>query len=230
LAYIVARPVSAKLFKNLSGALPMIRLTALLAAASIALTACDAPTSQTFVQPNPKGATSQSSQMNAGFSVAPANAPSGPLVDNFARNFLNTLQVRSIAERREHCGYFFIGSDGRLQASTPRGGTFASCDMPAPLAGQGIFASYHTHGAYGRRYDNEVPSVIDLTSDFDFGIDGYVSTPGGRVWLVDFQTRTTLQLCGLRCVTSDPGFLPQDEDKIRQSYSVQTLQRRSSSL
>jgi hypothetical protein len=72
--------------------------------------------------------------------------------------------------------------------------------------------------------------VIDLTSDFDFGIDGYVSPPGGRVWLVDFQTRTTLQLCGLRCVTSDPGFLPQDEDKIRQSYSVQTLQRRSSSL
>ncbi|WP_187293155.1 DUF4329 domain-containing protein [Octadecabacter arcticus] len=155
----------------------MIRLTALLAAASIALTTCDAPTSQTFVQPNPKGATSQSSQMNAGFSVAPANAPSGPLVDNFARNFLNTLQVRSIAERREHCGYFFIGSDGRLQASTPRGGTFASCDMPAPLAGQGIVASYHTHGAYGRRYDNEVPSVIDLTSDFDFGIDGYVSPP-----------------------------------------------------
>jgi hypothetical protein len=227
LAYIVARPVSAKLFKNLSGALPMIRLTALLAAASIALTACDAPTSQTFVQPNPKGATSQSSQMNAGFSVAPANAPSGPLVDNFARNFLNTLQVRSIAERREHCGYFFIGSDGSLQASTPRGGTFASCDMPAPLVGQGIIASYHTHGAYGRQYDNEVPSVIDLTSDFDFGIDGYVSTPGGRVWLVDFQTRTTQQLCGLRCVTSDPGFVPFEEDRIRQSYSVQTLQRRS---
>jgi hypothetical protein len=227
LTNIVVRPVSAKLFKNLSGALPMIRLTALLAAASIALTACDAPTSQTFVQPNPKCATSQSSQMNAGFSVAPANAPSGPLVDNFARNFLNTLQVRSIAERREHCGYFFIGSDGSLQASTPRGGTFASCDMPAPLVGQGIIASYHTHGAYGRQYDNEVPSVTDLTSDFDFGIDGYVSTPGGRVWLVDFQTRTTQQLCGPRCVTSDPGFVPFEEDRIRQSYSVQTLQRRS---
>jgi hypothetical protein len=206
----------------------MIRLTALLAAASIALAACDAPTSQTFVQPNPKGAIGQTSQSNAGFSVAPPNAPSGPVIDNFARNFLDTLQVRSIAERREHCGYFFIGSDGRLQASPPRPGTFAACDMPAPLAGQGIVASYHTHGAFGRQYDNEVPSVIDLTSDFDFGIDGYVSTPGGRVWLVDFQTRTTRQLCGLRCVTSDPGFVPQEEASIRQSYTVQTLQRRSS--
>ncbi|AGI68409.1 hypothetical protein OAN307_c28410 [Octadecabacter antarcticus 307] len=206
----------------------MIRLTAFLAAASIALAACDAPTSQTFVQPNPKGATSQTSQINAGFSVAPANAPSGPVIDNFARNFLNTLQVRSIAERREHCGYFFVSSGGSLQASTPRAGTFASCDMPAPLAGQGIIASYHTHGAYGRQFDNEVPSVIDLTSDFDFGIDGYVSTPGGRVWLVDFQTRSTRQLCGLRCVTSDPGFVPQDERSIRQTYTVQTLQRRSS--
>ncbi len=208
----------------------MIRLTALLAAASLALTACDAPTSQTFVQPNPKGSVNQPRQINAGFSVAPANAPSGPSVDNFARNFLNDLQVPSIAHRREYCGYFFIGSDGRLQGSTPRRGTFASCDMPEPRAGQGIVASYHTHGAYGRQYDNEVPSVIDLTSDFDYGIDGYVSTPGGRVWLVDFQTRTTQQLCGLRCVTSDSGFVPQDEASIRQSYSVQALQRRTSAF
>ena len=98
--------------------------------------------------------------------------------------------------------------------------------MPAPAAGQGIVASYHTHGAYGRAYDNEVPSVIDLASDFQFGIDGYVSTPGGRVWLVDFQTQTTSQLCGLRCVTSDPGFVPQNEAGVRQSYSIATLQRR----
>jgi hypothetical protein len=75
-----------------------------------------------------------------------------------------------------------------------------------------------------------VPSVIDLTSDFDFGIDGYVSTPGGRVWLVDFQTRSTQQLCGLSCVTSDPGFVPFEEDRVRQSYSVQSLQRRSSNF
>ncbi len=202
--------------------------TAALFAAALALTACDVPTGQTFTQPTIRGASAQPRQINAGFTVAPPNAPSGPVVDNFARNFLNNVQPLSIAQRREHCGYFFIGSNGQLQGTPPRPGTFASCDMPAPLVGQNIIASYHTHGAYGRQYDNEVPSVVDLTSDFDFGIDGYVSTPGGRVWLVDFQTLSTSQLCGLRCVTSDPGFVPIGEDRIRQSYTVQTLQRRTS--
>ena len=82
--------------------------------------------------------------------------------------------------------------------------------MPAPLVGQGIVASYHTYEAYQRLYDNEVPSVIDLISYMGFGINSYVSTPGGRVWVVDFQTLTALQLCSLHCVTSDPGFVPQD--------------------
>ena len=200
----------------------MMRLTALLTAAAIALTACGAPQSQV----NPKTGVSQPRQFNTGFTVAPPNVPSGPLVDNFARSFLDSIQAQSIAERREYCGYFFIDGAGRLQGTPPRAGTFAGCDMPAPTAGRGIVASYHTHGAYGRAYDNEVPSIIDLASDFQFGIDGYVSTPGGRVWLVDFQTQTTRQLCGLQCVTSDPGFVPQGEAGIRQSYSIPTLQRR----
>ncbi|MCW1950397.1 MAG: DUF4329 domain-containing protein [Octadecabacter sp.] len=199
-----------------------MKLTALLTAAAFALTACGVPQSQI----NPKGGMSQPRPINTGFTVAPSNVPSGPLVDTFAVNFLNSIQARSIAERREYCGYFFIDAAGLLQGTPPRPGTFAGCDMPAPAAGQGIVASYHTHGAYGRAYDNEVPSVIDLASDFQFGIDGYVSTPGGRVWLVDFQTQSTRQLCGLRCVTSDPGFVPQNEAGVRQSYSIETLQRR----
>jgi len=196
----------------------MMKLITLLTAATLGLAACDAPNGQSSFQPR---------QINAGFSVAPPNAPSGPVIDNFAVSFLNGIQARSFAERREYCGYFFIDRDGFIQGTPPRPGTFASCDMPAPLAGQGIIASYHTHGAYGRGFDNEVPSVIDLTSDFDYGIDGYVSTPGGRVWLVDFQTFSTRQLCGLRCVTSDPGFIPQGEAGIQTTYSMQALQRRS---
>lgn len=197
------------------------RLSGAFVAAAMALAACDAPAprSQTFVQPN--------QPQQASFSVAPRNAPSGPVVDNFAVNFLNSIQAQSIAERREYCGYIFIGADGFLQATTPRAGSFASCDMPAPRRGQGIIASYHTHGAYGRGYDNEVPSSIDLISDFDYGLDGYVSTPGGRVWLVDFQTLTTRQLCGLGCVVSDPGFRPQGEAGIRPVFTLPDLQRRS---
>lgn len=207
----------------------MIRPTAVVLVALTSIAGCGAPQqSQTYVQPTPKGTAQQPIRQNPGFSVAPPNAPSGPVVDNFAVSFLDTVQARSIRERREYCGYIFIDAAGRLQGTPPRPGTFAGCDMLAPRAGQGIIASYHTHGAYGSGYDNEVPSPIDLQSDFNFGIDGYVSTPGGRVWLVDFQTRSTHQLCGLRCVTSDQGFVPQGEASIRQSYDLPTLQRRTS--
>ena len=192
-------------------------LTGIIAAAAMTLAACDVPTQQ-----------GGGRQENVGFSVAPMNAPSGSAVDQFAINFMNTLQARSFANRREYCGYFFIDSAGRLQATAPRTGRFASCDMPAPQVGQGIIASYHTHGAYAPGYDNEVPSSIDLQSDFDFGIDGYVSTPGGRVWLVDFQTMSTRQLCGLRCVMIDPKFVPQGEAGIRQVYNIRGLRARTS--
>ena len=207
----------------------MIRLTALALAATFGLAACDAPNvSQTFVQPNPKSPGVVSVRTNAGFTVAPPNAPSGPVIDQFAVSFLNTIQARSIRERREYCGYFFLNSAGQITATPPRPGTFASCDMPAPRVGQGIIASYHTPGAYGPGYDNDVPSTVDLTSDFDFGIDGYVSTPGGRVWLVDFQTRSTTQLCGPRCVFTDPGFRADPNDRILTRYDLPTLQRRFS--
>lgn len=205
----------------------MLRSTLLSLTATLALTACAAPQTQTFVQPNPKGTSAFPSHQNAGFSVAPANAPSGQVVDTFASNFLNGLQAPSFAGRREFCGYFYIDSAGQLQGTPPRAGTVAACDMPAPRVGQGIIASYHTHGSFGRLYDNEVPSIVDLQSDFDFGIDGYVSTPGGRIWLVDFQTRSTRQICGLGCVAQDPRFVPQGEANIKQVYTIPDLQERA---
>lgn len=158
--------------------------------------------------------------------VAPANAPSGPVVDNFARSFLNTIQPRSIAEEREYCGYIYVNGAGQLQATEAVPGTFASCSMPVPRAGQGIIASYHTHSSYRPGYDNEVPSVVDLESDFAFGIDGYVSTPGGRVWLVDFQTQTTRQVCGRSCVYTDPGYDPIADRNVATQYSLDQLRRR----
>jgi len=193
----------------------MNRLTTLLAATTFALAGCDVP----------QGSNSPI-RVNEGFSVVAPGAPSGAVVDRFAINFLNTLQPRSIRERREYCGYIILNQSGQLEATPPRPGTFAGCNMPAPQVGEGIIASYQTHGAYGPRYDNEVPSTVDLMSDFDFGMDGYVSTPGGRVWLVDFQTRTTRQLCGLSCVYVDPGFVPQNEAGVRQVYDLEGIQRR----
>ena len=204
----------------------MFRPIAAMTLGVMTLTACGAPavapSNRTTVQ-----ATSAVGTFSG--SVAPPNAPSGPAVDAFARNFLDSIQAQSIRDRAEYCGYFFVDAAGRLQATPPIRGRLAACDMPAPQPGQGIFASYHTHGSYDFGYDNEVPSTIDLLSDFQFGIDGYVSTPGGRVWLVDYQTRSTSQVCGLRCVTSDSAFPAVEPGKpVQQSYTVESLRVRYS--
>ncbi len=154
----------------------------------------------------------------------PQDTPDDQAVHAFAKAFLDGLQPRSVAQRAEYCGYFYLDADGRMAGTPPRRGTFASCDMPGPF--EGVFASYHTHSAFDPDYDNEVPSETDLLSDFDFGIDGYVSTPGGRVWHVDHGTRTTAQICGLGCVYQDPGFRPVGEAGIRARFTLQQLARR----
>lgn len=202
----------------------------LMLVAALSLTACVDTTGRVPLSPKgdvvanmtPDGAGGGAfAQPQSGIAVP---APDG--ADAFAVSFLNALQPQSIAERREYCGYFFRTADGGVAATPARPGTFASCNMPAPRPGQGIFASYHTHGAFGREYDNEVPSVTDLQSDFSFGIDGYISTPGGRVWAIDNATRSARQICGLGCVFVDPGFVPVDESGVRQVYTVAGLQQR----
>ena len=154
-------------------------------------------------------------------------APDDAVAHAFAVGFLNSIQPRSIGNRIEYCGYFYMTQDGAIAATPPRPGTFASCNMPGPEPGLGIFASYHTHSAFAPSYDNEVPSVTDLLSDFEFAIDGYVSTPGGRVWHVDYGTRSTSQICGPGCVYQDPGFRPLGEAAIRASYTLPQLGQRA---
>ena len=161
------------------------------------------------------------------FTTLPEAQQSQAEVDAFAKAFLDSIQEQSISEQREFCGFFFRDNTGALRASPPRKGTFATCNMPIPPRGSGVFASYHTHGAYGERYDNEVPSVTDLQSDFQLGINGYVSTPGGRIWRVNLASRDTVQVCGLRCVTSDPGFVPRNEASVQRRYSILELALRN---
>jgi len=143
---------------------------------------------------------------------------------DFAREFLDRLQLRSIVEDREYCGYFGRDGDGRLLATRPRRGKYNSCTMGSPPQSMGVFASYHTHAAYERHSVNEIPSPQDLRSDIDQQIDGYVSTPGGRLWLVDHKARETRQLCGEGCVAQDPVYRPGKFEKIRSSYTLDDLE------
>ena len=145
-------------------------------------------------------------------------------VDAFATTVLNGIQPTSIAESREYCGYIFRREAGGLAATAPRRGSEDYCDLPEP--DNNVIASYHTHGGYSEDYDNEVPSTDDVIGDFEAGIDGYIGTPGGRVWLVDFDAQIARQLCSETCITSDPTNDPENAGFVPQSFTLDELRAR----
>lgn len=145
-------------------------------------------------------------------------------VDRFAMTVLDNLQQTSIAESREYCGYIYKTESGALAATAPARGGESFCDLSEP--DDSVIASYHTHGGFSEDYDNEVPSVDDVTSDFDAGTDGYISTPGGRIWLVDYDAQIARQLCSEMCVTSDPNNNPEDAGFVPQTFTLEELEER----
>ncbi len=165
---------------------------------------------------------------------APPNAPPGssqslsgsPAEVSFMKAQLNALQPRSIAEDREYCGYLGTLPNGDFAISPPKRGAPAGCTPNTPPANLRIIASYHTHAAYAPRYDSEVPSATDLEGDISEGINGYVSTPGGRLWFTDGAARSTLQICGAGCLSADPRFRPERDNPVRQSYTLAGLRQR----
>lgn len=145
-------------------------------------------------------------------------------VDAFAKSVLGSLQEQSIAETREYCGFIIQTQDGGLATTPISRGTEASCESRPGFAP--VVASFHTHGSYAPRYDNEVPSVNDVMNDFEGQTDGYVSTPGGRLWLIDFESRTIRQLCGVGCLPADPNEDPTTAAPVPQSFTLDTLRKR----
>jgi len=47
------------------------------------------------------------------------------------------------------------------------------------------------------------------------------------VWLVDDQTRSTRQLCGIGCVRSDPNFRADPTDPILPAYTIDQIRARN---
>lgn len=156
----------------------------------------------------------------------PLSAEPAPEVTALARQVLNDLQAESIRRNREYCGLIGRAPDGRLVVGKPRRGWRASCRPRLLPADVTEIASYHTHGAYSDRYDNEVPSTDDLLADHDGGTDGYVATPGGRFWVIDGSALTTRQICGLGCLASDPAFEPDPELPVAPRYTLEQLEQR----
>lgn len=145
-------------------------------------------------------------------------------IDVFAKQILDSLQPVSIAESREYCGYIYKTEEGGLAATPINRGGEDFCDLPEPA--DSTLASFHTHGGFSDRYDNEVPSVDDVLGDFDAMIDGYIGTPAGRVWLVDYDAQIARQLCSTACITSDPNDDPEDAGFIPQTFTLEELRER----
>ncbi|WP_179141856.1 DUF4329 domain-containing protein [Salibaculum halophilum] len=153
--------------------------------------------------------------------------PSWDEID-FAVSVLAEIQPLSVAKRREYCGYIGRDAGGAMVATQAVPGTMASCRPVWPRAGEmRVVASYHTHGAFDLGYVNEVPSDIDLRGDISLGIDGWVATPGGRLWFNDAGAGETRLICGVGCLPVSPEFDKGLNGRIAKRYSLEELSART---
>ncbi|RGP40741.1 hypothetical protein BPTFM16_01029 [Altererythrobacter insulae] len=148
-------------------------------------------------------------------------------VQSFARQELRALQQPSIADDTERCGIIFEDSDGELGVTGVVEGEQASCGIAFfDLPGMAPIASFHTHAAYSPQFDSEVPSLDDMQSDIANRMHGFVSTPGGRMWWIDWETRRANLICGEGCLPRDPNYVPCTTGQLPQSFTPEELRNR----
>ena len=143
-------------------------------------------------------------------------------VQEIAVATLDQLQQQSFDEKREFCGYV-IEFEGVLQATKPNVGDEGSCEIDDPDEAAIILASFHTHGQHNPEYWSEAPSPDDIEADFEEDTYGFVSTPGGRVWLVDPFQEEIFQICGEACVKQDPNYDAADYPAIPKRGTVEEM-------
>jgi hypothetical protein len=144
----------------------------------------------------------------------------------FVKSVLDPLQAISFKKKREYCGYIARLDTGELFATPPTRGRRSSCLADEPNEDLNLIASYHTHAAFTWRHDSEVPSTSDVEADMNEGLNGYVSTPGGRVWFINGETGVSKQVCGLSCTRPDKRFEAEVYGPVEQTYTLKELTKR----
>ena len=76
----------------------------------------------------------------------------------------------------------------------------------------------------------EFPTTLDMESDEEEGIDGYVAVPDGRLWYIDTEAMEIYQICGVGCVLQDPAIRPGLDGEIVVKYDYRTLKTLESDL
>jgi uncharacterized protein DUF4329 len=145
---------------------------------------------------------------------------------DFVRAFFNRLQPKSIAANREYCGYFGFNERNEFAATQPTRGRRDSCLPDEPPVTLEVFASYHTHGGYSVDADSELPSAGDMEADIAEETDGYIATPGGRLWFIDTRREKARMLCGRKCLVSDNRFDETALTPVRKNYTLRQLYQR----
>ncbi len=136
------------------------------------------------------------------------------------------MNPQSIEHDREVCGFILRSPSGELEVSKASWGGPASCAfMPVP-DGYSVVSSWHTHAAWAPGYDGEVPSTVDVEGDISRGTNGWVATPGGRLWFIDGSQGFLYQVCGRDCLPSDPGFYPEEHGPVEKQYTLGALRAR----
>ncbi len=152
-----------------------------------------------------------------------AFTPPDPAQITMLKDRLDPLQLLSFAAGYEYCGYLFQKDDGTLVFTDMVRGGHNGCTPEMPENGLTRIASLHTHGAYDPSVPAEFPTVRDMESDRAEGVNGYISTPGGRLWYIDSQAMVAAQLCGLNCLPQDPLFHAGDDGPIAETYTYEQL-------
>lgn len=144
----------------------------------------------------------------------------------YVRGLMESMNQLSVRFNREVCGFILQDADGNFTSTKVSWGGEASCASLPLEAGQRAVSSWHTHAAWGLGYDGEVPSIQDIEGDMRFGVNGWVATPGGRLWYVNGTTGTMVQACGRDCLPMDPNFYPEEHGPVSETYTLDGLYTR----
>jgi hypothetical protein len=141
----------------------------------------------------------------------------------FVIGLMESMNALSVRFDREVCGFILQDRDGAYRSTKVSWGGHASC-ASLPLApGTRVVSSWHTHAAYSPNYDNEVPSIQDVEGDISFEVNGWVGTPGGRLWFVESATETLRVACDTGCLPTDPEATDALHDPIPASMTLNEL-------
>lgn len=142
----------------------------------------------------------------------------------FIIHLMNRLQAPSFAASVEYCGYLGYTRTGKLTSGPITEGNLDTCAPVWPEHLE-VVASFHTHGGFTHAHYSEVPSAQDLRGDIAEEIDGWIATPGGRLWFVDHARSLARQICGIGCLKQDPRFIPRNQGPVATQYTLDKLVR-----